>query len=101
MTLSELDLRNLEDHFSKIGNGFLCRKMNVSSGYFEIEYKYSTIFQYWYDRHGFYLDGCLINCHTFNLESIKKEIMKIASKIDYEEKMAKLDSQIKKIDMDF
>lgn len=100
MILSELDLRNLEDYFSKIGNGFSCRKMNVS-GYFEIEYKFNTIFKYWYDRHGFYLDGCLINCHTFDFETIKKEIMKIASKIDYKEKMAKLDRQIKKIDQDF
>jgi len=74
--------------------------MNVA-GYFAIDYKYNTIFRYHYDRHGFYLDGYLYNCHTFNLEYIKKEIMKIASKIDYEEKMIKLDSQIKKIDQDF
>ena len=100
MTLSDLDLKNLEDHFSKIGNGFLSRKMNVS-GYFEIEYKYHTIFRYHYDRHGFFLDGYLYNCHIFNLDSIKKEIMKIASRIDYEEKMAKLERQIKKIDQDF
>lgn len=100
MTLSDLDLKKLEDHFSKIGNGFSCRRMNVA-GNFEIEYKYNTIFMYWYDRHGFYLDGCLNNCHTFNLDSIKKDIMKIASGIDYEEKMAKLASQIKKIDQDF
>ena len=100
MTLSDTDLKNLEDHFSKIGYGFSCRRMTVA-GYFAIDYKYSTIFQYWYDRHGFYLDGYLYNCHTFNLEFIKKEIMKIASKIDYEEKMAKLERQIKKIDMDF
>lgn len=100
MTLSDLDLKNLEDHFSKIGYGFSCKRMNVG-GYFEIDYKYNTIFKYFYDRHGFYLNGYLNNCHTFNLESIKKEIMKIANKIDYEEKMAKLDRQIKKIDQDF
>lgn len=100
MTLSDTDLKNLEDHFSKIGNGFSCRRMTVA-GYFAIDYKYSTIFQYWYDRYGFYLNEYLYNCHTFELEYIKKEIMKIASKIDYEEKMAKLERQIKKIDMDF
>ena len=100
MTLSDLDLKNLEDHFSRIGNGFSCRRMNVA-GYFAIDYKYSTIFQYWYDRDGFYLDGYLNNCHTFDFETIKKEIMKNASKIDYEEKMMKLDRQIKKIDQDF
>lgn len=100
MTLSDADLKKLEDHFSKIGNGFSCRRMNVA-GYFAIDYKYSTIFKYWYDRHGFYLDGYLYNCHIFDLEYIKKEIMKIASKIDYKEKMAKLNSQIKKIDNDF
>ena len=71
MTLSDTDLKNLEDHFSKIGNGFSCRRMNVG-GYFEIDYKYNEIFRYWYGRHGFFLNGYLYNCHNFNLETIKK-----------------------------